>query len=368
MSSMVKGTLAYMAPEVFMSEVCPRSDVWAVGIVSYELLLGKRPFVAENPMAMFARLKNEVKWDELRDAGVSEEAVAFNTRILAKDPVRRPSAREALEDPWMTANNALSKMSGRKVRKLKRGLTTFMHMSHFSKAVMNCVAAQLDTSRIEGLAEVFEALDTDKDGELSPAELAAGLAELGVDPDSIVQLVDALDINNNRSVEYSEFVASLLTAQGKLVEDVLYQAFYVIDVNHDGVINKEELRSMLSGGGPLVAVMPDGKTVDQVLSEVDTSRDGVISFDEFKTYLLNAGMVDPSAPNIDPDEVLTETLPRLCDQLLRTKAELDAQAARLADVHWITTVGDLRRLEDSEWPRLGLPLKLEHALRELIRS
>jgi len=65
-------------------------------------------------------------------------------------------------------------------------------------------------------------------------------------------------------------------------EDVLYNGFHMVDVNKDGVINLQELRLMLSGKGPLTAVLPDGKTVEQVLAEVDTSHDGVISFEEFK--------------------------------------------------------------------------------------
>merc|ERR1719210_1722957 len=150
---------------------------------------------------------------------------------------------------------------------------------------MNCIAAQLDTNRIEALSEIFESLDVNCDGKLSAAEFAAGLAELGVEPDSITQLVDALDMNSDGEIQYSEFVASLLTTQGRLIEDVLHHAFSVIDVNRDGVISIDELRSMLVGDGPLAAVLPDGKTVEQVLEEVDTSHDGVISFDEFKAYL-----------------------------------------------------------------------------------
>merc|ERR1719183_506982 len=90
-------------------------------------------------------------------------------------------------------------------------------------------------------------------------------------------------------IDYTEFVASLLQTQGQLVEDVLYHAFHIFDVNHDGGISLDELQSMLSGDGPLAAVLPDGKTAEQVLKEVDTSHDGSISFSEFKAYLLREG-------------------------------------------------------------------------------
>ena len=40
------GTLPYISPEVFRKkEATPASDIWSLGIVSYELLQGTRPFV-----------------------------------------------------------------------------------------------------------------------------------------------------------------------------------------------------------------------------------------------------------------------------------------------------------------------------------
>lgn len=45
---------------------------------------------------------------------------------------------------------------------------------------------------------------------------------------------------------------------------------------------------MLAGTGPLSEVLPDGKTVDQVLSAIDSDNNGTISFSEFKAYVLNS--------------------------------------------------------------------------------
>ncbi|CAJ1372487.1 unnamed protein product, partial [Effrenium voratum] len=74
-SGAIKGSLAYMAPEVFANEVCPLSDVWAMGIVAFELLSGERPYNAENPMAMYVQLrKAECNVEPVRNAA-SEEAV-----------------------------------------------------------------------------------------------------------------------------------------------------------------------------------------------------------------------------------------------------------------------------------------------------
>lgn len=388
-SSAMKGTPVYMAPEVFRNEVSPRSDIWSLGVVVFELLCGgARPWRGENAMAMFVTLKREpLRLQPLEEAGASELARRFVARLLNKEEEQRPTAAELLSkdtpEPWFAARPKGQLPGGRQMRKMKRGFENYVATSHFTRAAMNCIAAQLDTTRIEGLNEVFGSLDADHDGKLSPAELAAGLAELGADPDAIGQMLDALDVNCDGQVEYSEFVASLLGTQGQLIEEVLQHAFHIFDVNNDGTISLHELRSMLSGDGPLSAVLPDGKTVDDVLREVDTSHDGLISYQEFKAYLVREGhgmsgadAVGAQTSSAQPEdfselppadeESLTIIFRQLAKAVGRPEADLAAQAARLRDAHWLCTVGDVRLLEESDWARLSLPLKLERLLRRRI--
>ena len=86
----VSGTVPYMAPEILQGEwPSPRSDIWALGVVLYEMTSGRRPFEARTSSELAAAI--------LRDPPPSLHAnappalVRLIERCLAKDPVDRPS-------------------------------------------------------------------------------------------------------------------------------------------------------------------------------------------------------------------------------------------------------------------------------------
>jgi len=90
---MVLGTAAYMAPEQARGKaVDRRADVWAFGVVLYEMLTGRRAFEGDDVSVTLAGvLKDEVDWSTL-PAGVPASVRRLLRRCLEKDPRRRLSA------------------------------------------------------------------------------------------------------------------------------------------------------------------------------------------------------------------------------------------------------------------------------------
>ncbi len=95
------GTVNYMAPELLRGHPpSASSDLFSVGVVLYELLVGTNPFHAENKMEVIEKVKkhqvlipNEVR------ASVPPKLCVFITKLLAKDRSQRyQSALEALKD------------------------------------------------------------------------------------------------------------------------------------------------------------------------------------------------------------------------------------------------------------------------------
>ena len=89
-AGVILGTAAYMSPEQAKGKgVDRRADVWAFGVVLYEMLTGKRPFVGEDiSETLAAVLRAEPAWDAL-PADLPTTLRTYLTRCLEKDPKRR---------------------------------------------------------------------------------------------------------------------------------------------------------------------------------------------------------------------------------------------------------------------------------------
>ena len=87
------GTPAYMAPECFEGDADARSEVFALGIVLYELLTGKHPFARDSEMAMMGAIMLDEPDPPSRAADparpVPVEVDAVVARALAKAPAER---------------------------------------------------------------------------------------------------------------------------------------------------------------------------------------------------------------------------------------------------------------------------------------
>jgi serine/threonine-protein kinase len=95
----VKGKFAYMAPEqVESSDVDRRADIFAIGIVFYELLTGRRPFGEE--LAAVSKILHEDPPDPARfRSGIPDPYVQIVMRALQKDADKRyPTAHTMLLD------------------------------------------------------------------------------------------------------------------------------------------------------------------------------------------------------------------------------------------------------------------------------
>jgi serine/threonine protein kinase len=94
----VVGTYRYMAPEQAMGEwVDGRSDLYALGVVIYELLAGRLPYDADTPIELWQQiLESEPYPLELLNPDVDEDLAQIAHRLLRKDPWERFQTAEEI--------------------------------------------------------------------------------------------------------------------------------------------------------------------------------------------------------------------------------------------------------------------------------
>mmetsp|Transcript_81925 Transcript_81925/g.227133 ORF Transcript_81925/g.227133 Transcript_81925/m.227133 type:complete len:475 (-) Transcript_81925:278-1702(-) len=270
------GTPYYVAPQVLTSaggynEKC---DIWSCGVLAYIILCGYPPFYGERDSDILKMVKSgrfefpSDDWDE-----VSSDAKNLITQMLTYDPERRPSAGTLLSHSWFRicgggdGDVKLSKDLGSKLRK-------FTGASKLKKVALTLIAQQMNETEIEELRQTFSALDANKDGTLSQAEIQSGMQKhkLKVPPD-FEETLNQLDTDGSGSIDYTEFIAATLSAKQYLKKEVLWAAFRVFDTDGSGSIDREELKMVLQE--------QNVQQIDCVMQEVDLNGDGKISFDEF---------------------------------------------------------------------------------------
>ncbi|CAA2962883.1 calcium-dependent kinase 28-like [Olea europaea subsp. europaea] len=249
----IVGSAYYVAPEVLKRKSGPESDVWSIGVITYILLCGRRPF-----------------WDKTED-GIFKE-------VLRNKPDFR-------RKPWPSISNAAK---------------------DFVKKLL-VLASTLDEEELSDLRDQFDAIDVDKNGSISLEEMRQALAKdlpWKMKDSRVLEILQAIDSNTDGLVDFSEFVAATLHVHqleehnSEKWQQMSRAAFEKFDVDGDGFITSEELKMHTCLRG----------STDPLLEEADIDKDGKISLSEFRRLLRTASMSSRNVTSSSVNRELTDTL------------------------------------------------------------
>lgn len=195
------------------------------------MLVGMCPFVDNvtpedpSPARVFKAIRTEEfdstgpKWSKL-----SPVTVDFVKYLLEKDPLKRPSATEALMHPFLSTG-VPARTTGVEPpvqQTLVQRLQRFAQNGVFKRCLLEHIAADFMNQRIakgeatlsaaQRLTFLLDSLDVDSDGKVERGDLQAALLHMGfrLDDHEAAELFDAVDVERRGAVEKAELSASLL--------------------------------------------------------------------------------------------------------------------------------------------------------------
>ncbi|KAF6159207.1 hypothetical protein GIB67_022886 [Kingdonia uniflora] len=172
----IVGSAYYVAPEVLKRKSGPESDVWSIGVITYILLCGRRPFWDKTEDGIFREvLKNKPDFRRKPWPSISSSAKDFIQKLLVKDPRTRFTAAQALSHPWVREGGDASEIPVD--ISVLSNMRQFVKYSRLKQFALRALASTLNEDELADLRDQFDAIDVDKNGSISLEEMRHALAK-----------------------------------------------------------------------------------------------------------------------------------------------------------------------------------------------
>ncbi len=178
------GTMVYMPPEAFLGKVGPQSDLWAVGIILYELLTARVPFNGPNEFAVMDAIRS-LPLPSLPE-GVPEGCGAIVARALSRDEAARfktademLAAVERVHHQCSTSEHAAADLAARGEAELRQ-LPTAPPVVSVSRLATEMLSPAEAARRVEGSVSDSAVADAPRAGRPGAGTLRMAGAALAI--------------------------------------------------------------------------------------------------------------------------------------------------------------------------------------------
>lgn len=203
----IVGSAYYVAPEVLHRSYSMEADVWSIGVITYILLCGSRPFWARTESGIFRSvLKSAPSFEEAPWPTVSLEAKDFVKRLLNKDRHKRMTAAQALAHPWIRGEQTIPLDI-----LIYRQVKSYLRSSSLRRAALKALAKTLSEDDLFYLRAQFLLLEPSKNGRLSLENFKSALTKHATEAmkeSRMFDMIAAIDALQFKKMDFEEFCAA----------------------------------------------------------------------------------------------------------------------------------------------------------------
>lgn len=272
------GTVYSMSPEVLLGTYTNKVDIWSCGVITFMLLSSTMPFYGRNQKSVMRRvLKGKYEFRAPKWKSVSKLAQDFVSLLMIYQADGRPSAEEAVQNPWLQKQKKLSSFSSVKsvetMNAVQASIQRFSNYSTLKKLALMVVAHKSTSEEIGFLRQMAKKYDINKGG-VDLNGFKAALLDYEYTDEELMCIFKGVDIDNSGCINYYEFLAATIEAHGYINEERLAEAFDRLDSDDSGHITVCDLRELLGSEVPK-------EYLDSIIDQADIVNDKRISYEEF---------------------------------------------------------------------------------------
>jgi serine/threonine protein kinase len=197
------GTPYYFAPEMWTGSYKDKIDIWATGLVVYEMLTGHAAFTGDDEIRYMQQVRAGTVYYGSTFRKLSAEAQDFIRCLLTVDPDQRPSAVEALQHPWL---QSFAQSIPDLDRLCSQGC--FGESPDDKYACVKSVLAGLSAWELAELREQCNAMDQDRSGHISIADFCKAMrCSLELESHELEAIFAGLTATQMKEVSVDEVLA-----------------------------------------------------------------------------------------------------------------------------------------------------------------
>jgi calcium-dependent protein kinase len=275
------GTVSYTAPEVFRQSYTCQCDIWSLGICAFMFLAGYTPFAGSIAQQKQDITKGNYAWKANKWEQISSGAIDFVKSLLALDATERPTAKGALQHSWLAGRAQTSIPQSVHVSVLE-SIRNYQSTSKFRQACLNTIAHSLTQADIGVVRSYFLHFDASHHGVLdteSLRQMVSGSTSLS--ENEIRELLK--DIDDDKPIRYSDFLAALVPSLIKPRREVLLDAFQRFD--GDSCLSSRPDKEYITPQALQSLFEVDKEQASTFIGEADQGQCGQVSFTDFSIFV-----------------------------------------------------------------------------------